>query len=428
MRGLRFSIAGLMAAVLAAAIAFAALRSGSQAWSGGLFLATQASLGLALVGAFCRRGEKRAWWIGFALFGWLYLTGSFASDDHRPRLPTQLLLDEIYARVRGEPVGSWPEAAVREGVSFQIWHCLWTLLAAAFGGSFARTLFASVATRQNKTLVADRAVTTTGRNRWTGFPVLSITSLELAVLVAFGGKVLPSGLWAVLTFILTAWLLGLFALWARFGHGMQRDFGLGAAILGTGFLIAAFSHFEKVQLRVLPTVVLLDEIRPWLPAVMSGYPAGWDSRTAENARVYSALERIVRIHVVDETLLEDVLKLIQTETSGADGTVISIQLMPPSNPEATRAAALVRSIDLDGLPARTVLRLCLDQFDLTYHVRNGTLVIDSKEGEEEAEFAAARDAYQVVGHCLLALISAAIGGGLTVLLSAGADSTAGAGC
>jgi hypothetical protein len=406
-----------MATVLAAALSFAALRSGSEAWTGSFFLATQASLGLALVGGFCRQGEKRASWIGFALFGWIYLGFSFATDDHRPRLPTQLLLDEIFARVRGEPVGFWPDAVASEGVPFQIWHCLWALLSAAFGGFFARTLFGAVAERQNKTPVAHREATTARRNRWTGFPVLSITSLELAVLVAFGGKVLPPGLWAALTFLLAAWLLGLFALWARFGHGMQRKFGLGAAVLGMGFLIAAFGHFEKVQLPVLPTVVLLDEIRPWLPAIMSGYPAGCDSRSAENARVYSALERIVRMHVVDETLLEDVLKHIQMQTAGADGTVFPIELAPPGNPEATRTPALVRSIDLDGVPVRTALRLCLDQFDLTYHIRNGAIVIDWTEADEEAELAAARDAYQIVGHCLLALIAAAIGGGLTALLN-----------
>ena len=71
--------------------------------------------------------------------------------------------------------------------------------------------------------------------------------------------------------------------------------------MGTSFLLATFSHFEQVHGRVLPTVELLDEIRPWLPAVMSGNPTGWDSRTTENARVYAALERRMRIRVVDET-------------------------------------------------------------------------------------------------------------------------------
>jgi hypothetical protein len=417
MRGLRFSIAGLMIAVLAMALAFAALRHNSQTLTGILFLATQATLGLASVGALCRRDEKRAWWIGFALFGWIYLGCSFAPHDRWPKLPTQLLLDEIYARIQGVPVWFSPDAAAFEGLAFHVWHCLWALLAAAFGGFIARTLFGAVAARQKETAVGAQAATTTRRNPWTGLSVLAISSLELAVLAAFGGKFLPPGLWAGLTFLLTLWLLGLFAVRAYFASDKQRDFWLGAAALGTGFVIVAFSRYDKDPWPILPTVELLDELRPWLPAVVTGYPAGWDIRSPENALVHAVLERTVRMPFVDETPLEKVLKHIQMETVGADGKTISIELAPIETSGNLTMEPTIRSIDFEGVPLRTSLKLCLKQLDRTYHVKDGELLIHSLESPEEADLSSAKDAYQIVGHCVLALIAAAIGGVLTVILS-----------
>ena len=235
--------------------------------------------------------------------------------------------------------------------------------------------------------------------------MLSISSLELAVLAAFGGKFLPPGLWAGLTFLLTLWLLGLFALRAYFASGKQRDFWLGAAALGTGFVIVAFSRFDKDPWPILPTVVLLDEIRPWLPAVMSGYPAGWDSRTPENARVYAALERKVRMPFEDETLLEKVLKHIQKETAGADGKTISIELAPNGHHRGILSSApTVRSFDSRRCAVANEPEALPEQLDL--HIpRQGrrSFVIHSLESTEEAELSAAKDAYQIVGHCVLAV-------------------------
>jgi hypothetical protein len=241
--------------------------------------------------------------------------------------------------------------------------------------------------------------------------------LELAVLVGFGGVFLPSGLWAGLTFLLTWWLLGLFALRAFFGHGKQRDFWLGATLIGAGFLVVAFARFEGDPWPIIPTVALLDDIRPWMPAVMNGSPAGWDSRTAQNARIYKALEQKIRMSFGEETPLEDVFKHIQTATADADGKGIPIQSgeMHPSGGDLVMTPT-VRSIDFDGISLRTSLSLCLKQLDCTYHVKDGSLVIHSLESQEEAVLSAGRDAYQIVGHCLLAMIAAVIGGAGTTLV------------
>ena len=81
MRTVRFPIAGLMWAVVVAALGLAALRNASDIWAGATFLVTCGVLCLALVGIVCRTNESRAWWVGFALFGWGYLALAFWSPE-----------------------------------------------------------------------------------------------------------------------------------------------------------------------------------------------------------------------------------------------------------------------------------------------------------------------------------------------------------
>src|SRR4051812_7063548 len=70
---LRFSIAGLMALVLALSVAFASLRFASEPWAGVILLMTLGALSLAILGVVYRKGERRAAWLGFALLGWGYM-------------------------------------------------------------------------------------------------------------------------------------------------------------------------------------------------------------------------------------------------------------------------------------------------------------------------------------------------------------------
>src|SRR5262249_39761145 len=95
MRSAHFTIAGLMGAVLVAAIGFAALRNASETWAGVIFLLTCAVLCLSIVGVVCRGLPARAGWLGFALFGWGSLILGFWSADFLPGLPSRWLAEMV---------------------------------------------------------------------------------------------------------------------------------------------------------------------------------------------------------------------------------------------------------------------------------------------------------------------------------------------
>jgi hypothetical protein len=74
---IRFSIAGLMAAVLVLAVGFAGLRAASPLWASGIFTMTVTVFAGAIVGAAACHGPSRFAWLGFGVFGWTYLLATF---------------------------------------------------------------------------------------------------------------------------------------------------------------------------------------------------------------------------------------------------------------------------------------------------------------------------------------------------------------
>ena len=67
-------------------------------------------------------------------------------------------------------------------------------------------------------------------------------------------------------------------------------------------------------------------------------------------------------------------------------------------------------MDREGITLRTSLGLSLKQLDLAFGVKDGLLVITSEESEEQLYPFPYDDPFQIVGHCLLALIAAGLGG------------------
>ena len=151
MRFIRFSIAGLMGAVLTAALGLAALRSASETWAGAALLVTCAMLGLAVVSVASRAAAERAWWLGFAVFGWGYLALALWSSPGATKLPTVTGLEAVWTKIgmtvpevapaRGTTGGADPSFTVEsellssaENPFMIVGHSLLALLAAAFGG------------------------------------------------------------------------------------------------------------------------------------------------------------------------------------------------------------------------------------------------------------------------------------------------------
>lgn len=101
----RFSIGTLMAVVLVCGVAVAALRDASDSWAGVMLALTLFMLGIALLGILTLRGDRRAFWQGFALFGWGYLVltmGPWFAGEIQPRLPTTHFLGYAFGRLHAE--------------------------------------------------------------------------------------------------------------------------------------------------------------------------------------------------------------------------------------------------------------------------------------------------------------------------------------
>jgi hypothetical protein len=102
MRRIRFSIASLLVVVLFLAVSTAALRESNEPWESGLFTLTLVILLTSVLLAIHRTASRRAFWVGFALFGWTYLALSLVPSIES-RLATTKALAYLDSKVPGRP-------------------------------------------------------------------------------------------------------------------------------------------------------------------------------------------------------------------------------------------------------------------------------------------------------------------------------------
>jgi hypothetical protein len=452
-RSIHFSIAGLMGIVVVAAIGLAALRNASETWAGVMLLLTCGVLALAVVGVFCRAEGERAWWLGFALFGWGYLALAlgFWREDRSPRLPTLVLLDTISRKLGVIPPdtagmggmggmggsmggmrsigvfmitgqfggfgGNAPAAGPSAGESFSlIGHCLWTLVLAILGGTLSRVFFAVPASGSERAEIGSDRENQPGWKRWRRPAGVAVAGLALlAVLAAVRSRPAP-GLWAGATFVLTCALIGLTALGAVLDRRRRGEIWLGATLFGAGYMILAFGHDPIAYPWRLPTDQFLIALKPWFPRAAEGFFVSSDSVAAVNVRILKALDQPVPAHFPEGETLEDFIKRIQTATKDADGKVVPIYVDPIGLQEAEKTPQSVMYMDLECVPLKTTLGLCLKQLDLAYQIRDGVLLITSAESEEPQP-PVYDDPFLITGHCMLTVIAAALGGVLAPLVS-----------
>ncbi len=115
MAHLRISVAGMMILLLGLGLVLASLRFPSDAAAAAALLVTQATLAFAILAVVYRAGEGRAFWLGFALFGWGYMALTWESwsgqSADRPEMLTSIVLDHLGAWFHRAPdpqTALWP--------------------------------------------------------------------------------------------------------------------------------------------------------------------------------------------------------------------------------------------------------------------------------------------------------------------------------
>ncbi|MDE2508784.1 MAG: STN domain-containing protein, partial [Planctomycetota bacterium] len=84
-----------------------------------------------------------------------------------------------------------------------------------------------------------------------------------------------------------------------------------------------------------------------------------------------------------ETSLEEVLKYVKSATQGPNDAGIQIYLDPVGLSEADKTPSSPVTIDLEGIPLKTTLRLILKQLGLTYTVKDGMITITSETSDDQ---------------------------------------------
>ena len=105
MRRFRFHLGSLLILVLAFGISFAALRESNEIWDSSIFSITLGVLLISILLAIYRTEKRRAFWLGFALFGSAYLGFSLVPSIE-PRLITTRALAFLNTKMpRSIPAG-----------------------------------------------------------------------------------------------------------------------------------------------------------------------------------------------------------------------------------------------------------------------------------------------------------------------------------
>ncbi|WZO98918.1 RNA polymerase sigma factor [Isosphaeraceae bacterium EP7] len=125
---------------------------------------------------------------------------------------------------------------------------------------------------------------------------------------------------------------------------------------------------------------------------MSVPQVGTDEASKELGR---RLGEAVTMQFPQETPLEDVLKYLKTATSDVNFKGLTFYIDPEGLADAERTTTSPVSIDLDGFPLRTSLKLLLKQLGLVYMVRDGLVIITHPDRVEELDHLLGDDGFSL---------------------------------
>ena len=427
MRRPRVSIGSLMGVVMVVAVGFAALRNPSRAWFGAMDMLTRGVLGLAILLAAFRRGPRRAWWVGFVLFGIGYLHLVVAHPEYgyrHPLFPTSGLLEAMksYFGHAPTPTPAPTDDTWRDYFYLASGHDLWAMAAAFLGGVLGWLVFARSVDSTGPPEIPAPADERPSRVRWIRPTIIGWTCLVLATSAAAIRTEWDAGFWAGATFLLTLGLLALAGLGAICRRGRRRLAWLGAGLLGNGYLFLVFSHNPLLP---IPTGQLLDALRDHIPrARQPGRARQQPDLPGAGAADPDEVPQIPR---ASWTFWRMSRRRQRPRPSPASRSIST----PSASAEAEQSVDSTVTIDSQDLPLKTTLRLCLWQLELEYAVRDGYLWVTARDETDisfEDPFHASinnsyggasltradlsadlRDPYLIVGHCLLALLAAGFG-------------------
>ena len=143
----RFSLFGLVWVVVVAAFGFAALRHPSEVWETATLSAVLCALFVAIIGMVGSRRDSRAFWIGFALFGWAYLWLAFGEfRRYSQRLLTDHVLSFFWRELEQSGVFRVPSGTSyvhrpNQDQFIQIGHLILVSLFALCGGVLCRYFY-----------------------------------------------------------------------------------------------------------------------------------------------------------------------------------------------------------------------------------------------------------------------------------------------
>src|SRR5262249_49651897 len=148
----------------------------------------------------------------------------------------------------------------------------------------------------------------------------------------------------------------------------RRAFWLGFTLFGWGYMALTWESWwghgaDRPEMLTSMTLDQLDYYlrpTPGQRAVFWSFirPVGGDARSQ---RILAHLEEPVSMSFANETPLEDVLKYIKAATRGPNETEIPIYVDPVALIAAEKTMTSPVTLDVEGVPLKTTLRLTLNQ-------------------------------------------------------------------
>ena len=408
MRSNRSTLAALMVVVAIIAVILAALRSRTEAWNNGFFLIASVLYLLGFVVAATRAGRRRARALGFAGFGAAYLVLCLVIFD-----PSDLSLAPVVARIEAginKPLLAGTSRVRVGGIcgtsAFPdrdlIGDCLASLIVAATAGLVAPLLISQDNPMKDDPLSRPQA------RRW-----LRVVGAALIVLLGLGavgvGLDQAPGPTAALALLGTGAFFALGLVVAVSSQGNRRAGWLGFALFGAGYLTLVFG---PESLPVTWPRLIGDQL---INAVASVLPHSAGSEISDpsdpfalaNRQVQAVLDRPAVLNIQGEVSLDEFVQAVRRVAICPDGRPIPIHVDPQGLQDADKTLDSHLMVDIDGVRLRTALRFALRQLYLTVHVVDGVLLVTSLEVSEPLGTTLP---IHVVGHCILGLLTAVLGG------------------